>query len=81
MFLLNSQLTISRNTFNFGKVPFFVTERTDAACFEPALNTIQMKDVTAITKGNAQSIIIGRRRIGLVLNRRFIERIAANGAL
>jgi len=39
-----------------------------------------MKDVTTISKGNAEAVVVGRRRIGLIFNTRFIERIAANGA-
>jgi len=40
-----------------------------------------MKDVPAVAKGNAEAIVVGRGRIGLVLNGRFVERVAANGAL
>ena len=40
-----------------------------------------MKDVTAVAKGNRKTVVVGRRRIGLVLDRRFVEGIAANGAL
>ena len=78
---LNSQLSVSRDAFNLGKVPLLVAEGTDRPRLEPALDAIQVKDVTAIAKGNAQPVVIGRRRIRLVLDRGFVERIAANGAL
>ena len=37
---LNSQLSISRNTFDFGKVPFLITQGAYGSCFEPSLDTI-----------------------------------------
>jgi hypothetical protein len=40
-----------------------------------------MKNVSAVTKGNAQTIVVGGRWIGLVFNRGFIEGISTNGAL
>jgi hypothetical protein len=40
-----------------------------------------VKYVSTVAKGNAQAIVVGWRGVGLVLNRGFIERIAANGAL
>jgi hypothetical protein len=40
-----------------------------------------MKDVTTISKGNRQSIVVGGRGIGLIFNRWLIEGITANGAL
>ena len=79
--VLNPQRSVSRNALNFGKVPFLVAKWTHGARLEPALNAVQVKDVPAITKGNAQTIVVGRRRIGLILNGRFVERIATNGAL
>jgi hypothetical protein len=39
-----------------------------------------MKDVTTVSKGNRKTIVIRRRGIGLVFNRRFVEGISANGA-
>jgi hypothetical protein len=59
-FVLNSQLSITRNAFNFGKVPFLVAQWTNTARFEPTLNTVEMKNVSTIAKGNAQTIVIGR---------------------
>ena len=38
--LLDSHLSIARNTFNFGKVPFLVAEWTYGSCFEPTLDAI-----------------------------------------
>jgi hypothetical protein len=40
-----------------------------------------MKDVTTISKGNTQTIVVGWRWIGLIFNRRFVQGITANGAL
>ena len=79
LFMLNAQGAVPRNPFYFGKIPLFITKRTHGARFEPSLNTIQMKDVAAISKGNAESIVVGGRWIGLVLNGRFVETVAANG--
>lgn len=49
---LNSQLSVSGDSFNFGKVPFLITEWTYAPRFQPTLDAIKMKDVTTISKGN-----------------------------
>lgn len=78
---LNSQLPIPRNSFNFGKVPFLVAKRTHGSSLEPTLDAIQMKDMTTISKGNTQTIVVGWRGIGLIFNRRFVQGITANGAL
>ena len=74
-------MSISRNTFNLGKVPFLVTERTDTTSLEPTLDAVQVKDVATIAKRNAQTIVIGRRRIGLILDTGLVERVSTNGAL
>ena len=68
-------------TYHFGVVPFLVTERTDGSRFEPSLDTVQMKDMGAGTEGDGKTIVIGRGRIRLIFDRRFIERVSANGAL
>ena len=81
MIVLNSELSVAGDALNFGKVPLLVAERTDGTRLEPALDAVQMKDVAAIAKGDRQAVLVGGRRIGLVFNARFIERIAANGAL
>ena len=78
---LNSQLSIPRNSFNFGKIPFLVAKRTHGSSLEPTLDAIQMKDVTTISKGNTQTIVVRWRWIGLIFNRRFVQGITANGAL
>mmetsp|Transcript_2048 Transcript_2048/g.4642 ORF Transcript_2048/g.4642 Transcript_2048/m.4642 type:complete len:93 (-) Transcript_2048:348-626(-) len=49
---LDSQLTIPWNSFNLCKVPFLVAQRTNTSCLQPTLDAIQVKDVTAISKGN-----------------------------
>ena len=66
---------------HLGKVPFLVAERTDGTGLQPALDAIQVKDVSTIAEGNAESIVVGGRRIGLVFDGGFVEGIAANGAL
>jgi hypothetical protein len=63
------------------QVPLLVAKRTDTAGFEPTLDAVQMKHVSAVTKGNAQTIVVRGRWIGLVFNRGFIEGISTNGAL
>jgi hypothetical protein len=68
-------------SYNLGKVPFLVAKRTDTARLEPALDAIQMKHVSTVPKGNAKTIVVGGRWIGLVFNRGFIEGISANSAL
>ena len=78
---LNSQLSISRDALNLGKVPFLVAERTDGSCFQPTLDAIQVKDVSAISKGNGETVVVGWTGIGLILDRRLVEGVAANGAL
>jgi hypothetical protein len=57
---LKAELSVSGNAFNFGKVPFLVTEWTDGACFEPSLDTVQMKDVSTVSKGNGETVVVGR---------------------
>ena len=56
---LDSQLSVSRNTLNLGKVPLLVTERTHTPCLEPPLNAVQVKHVSTVAKGNAQAIVVG----------------------
>lgn len=79
--ILDSQLSISRNTFNLSKVPLLVAKRTHRSSFQPTLNAIQMKDMTTVSKGNRKSIVVRRRWIRLIFNRRFIQRVSANSAL
>lgn len=45
-------LTVAGNAFDFGKIPLFVAQRTNTSGFQPTLDTIEMKDVTAVSKGN-----------------------------
>jgi hypothetical protein len=74
--------TDSRGFLGFHlQIPFLVAKRTDTARLEPALDAIQMKHVSTVPKGNAQTIVVRGRRIGLVFNRRFVEGISTNGAL
>ena len=79
--VLYSQLSITRDTFDLGEVPFLVTQRAYTSSFQPSLDTIEMKDMAAITEGDGQSIVVGWARVGLVFNRRFIQTVTANGAL
>ena len=79
--LLDTELSIPRNPLNLGKVPFLVTERTYTAGLEPTLDTIQVKDVSTSTKGNRQTIVVGRGWVGLVFNRWLVQTIPANGTL
>ena len=78
---LDPQLTVAGNALNFGKVPFLIAERTDGARLEPALDAVQVEDVSAVSKGNRQAVVVRRRRVGLVLNARFVQGISTNGAL
>jgi hypothetical protein len=77
----NSQLAVSRNAFDFGEVPFFVAEWANASGLQPTLDTVQMKHMTTVSEGNGQAVVIGWRRVGLILDGRLIERVAANSAL
>lgn len=49
---LNTQLSIARNAFDLGKIPFFIAQRTHRPGLQPALNAIQMKHMAAVPKGN-----------------------------
>ena len=80
-YLLDPQLTVSGDPFNLGKVPFLVAKGTDTAGFEPSLDAIEMENVSTITKGNAQSIVVGGGWVCLVFNRWFVQTVATNGAL
>jgi len=66
---------------HFCEIPFFVAERTHGTRFQPALDAVQVKDMPAVPKRDAETIVVGRGGIGLVLDRRLVEGIAANGAL
>ena len=72
---------IPRNPLNFGKVPLLITKRTNRPRPQPPLNTIQVKNVSTISKGNAQPIIIRGRRVGLVFDGGFVERVSADGTV
>ena len=78
---LNSQLSVSGDAFDLRKVPLLVAKRTNRPSLEPALDAIEVKDVTTVSKGNRKAIVVGGRRVGLVLDRGFVEGVAANGAL
>ena len=39
-----------------------------------------MEDVAAIAEGNGQTIVVGRGRVGLVLDGGLVEGVAADGA-
>jgi hypothetical protein len=63
------------------EIPLLVAKRTDTSRLEPTLDAIQMKNVSTVTKGNAQAIVVRGRGISLVFNRGLVEGISTNGAL
>lgn len=77
---LHPQLSISRNALNLCKIPFLIAQGADGSSFQPSLDAVQMKNMTTISKRDGKSVIIGRRRICLIFNARFVERISTNGA-
>ena len=79
MYILHSH-PIPRNPLNLRKVPLRITQRTNTPRLQPPLNTIQMKHMRTIPKGNAQSIIVRGAGIGLVFDGWFVEGIATDGA-
>ena len=70
---------IAWDLLNLAELPLFVTKRAHRSGLEPSLNAVEMEDVPAGAKGDGQAILRVRRRVGLVFNRRLVERIAANG--
>ena len=46
----------------------------------PALDAVEMEDVAAIAEGNGQTIVVGRGRVGLILDGGLVEGVAADGA-
>lgn len=74
-------LPVSRDSLNFGKVPFLITQWTNGTRLQPPLDTIQMEYMSTIPKGDAQSIVVGRCWIGLIFDAGFIQWITTYGAL
>ena len=72
--------TVPRNLLDFRVVPLSVAKGAYGARLLPALNAVEVEDVAAVPKGNRQPVLIGRRRVGLVLNAWLVERVAANRA-
>jgi len=65
--------TTRKNFFYLGKLPLLVAKRTGTPCLEPALNAIQVKNMSTITPSNTQSRMISiTSGVGLVLNTRLI---------
>lgn len=55
-------------SLNFGEVPLFVAERTHTSSFQPPLDTIQVKNVPAVSESYTESILVVGR--GIRLSRR-----------
>lgn len=72
---------IARNAFNLRKVPFLIAQRAHTPRLQPPLDTIQMEYMSAISKCNAKSIVIGRAGIGLIFNGGFVDGIATDGTM
>ena len=70
---LDSELTVTGNALDLGKVPLLVAKRTNTTRLQPSLDAIEMEDMAAVSKGNGQSVIVRRRRVRLVLDRGLIE--------
>lgn len=65
--------TTRKNFFYLGKLPLLVAKRAGTPCLEPALNAIQVKNMSTITPSNTQSRMISiTSGVGLVLNARLI---------
>jgi len=65
--------TTRKDFFYLGKLPLLVAKRTGTPCLEPALNAIQVKDMSTITPSNTQSRMISiTSGVGLVLDTRLI---------
>lgn len=58
-------VSIAWYSLNLGKVPLFVTQGTNTASLQPALNAIKMEDVSTITKSYTEAILIIGGRICL----------------
>lgn len=77
---LDSELSVSGNALDLGKIPLLVAEGADTPGLQPALDAIEVKDVAAVSKGYRQTVVVGRRRIGLVLDRGLVQRVSADRA-
>ncbi len=65
--------TTRKDFLYLGKLPLLVAKRTGTPCLEPALNAIQVKDMSTITPSNTQSRMISiTSGVGLVLDTRLI---------
>jgi hypothetical protein len=53
---------------NFCEIPLFVTQRTYTASLQPALNTIKMEDMSTVTEGYRETVVIRIARVGLIFN-------------
>ena len=78
--LLSSSVTKPGNTFDLCKVPFLVAQRTNTSSLLPALNAVEMEDVTTTTKSNGQAVFGSRAWVRLVLDGWLVERVATDGA-
>ena len=64
---LQPHRAISRNLFDFCIVPLLITQRAYSACFQPSLYAIEVKYMTAITKGDTKSVFIIGRGVCLMI--------------
>ena len=83
--MLNIEKTRRRilSTWDFlylGVVPFLVTEGTHAPGLHPALDAVEMEDVSAGSEGDRESVFVVRGGRGLVLDGGLVEGVAADGA-
>lgn len=78
---LQSHRPVPRDALDLGKVPLLVAQGTDGARLEPSLDAIEVEDVSAVPERDAEAVVVGGARVGLVLDRRLVEGVAANGAL
>jgi hypothetical protein len=76
-----SKLSIPWDALNLGNVPFLGAQGTRGFLVHPALDAVPMKHVSAISKCNRKTGVMGRRRISLILNAWLIKRIATNRTL
>ena len=71
-------ILIAWNLLDLAEFPLFVTQRAHGSGLEPSLDTVKMEDVPTGSEGDGQAILRISRRVGLIFDRRLVERIAAN---
>ena len=74
------EVAVRRNLLDLGELPLAVAERADRARLQPARDAVEVEDVAAAAPRDRVAGVVGEAGVGLRLDGRLVQLVAANGA-